>query len=67
MSGLIERIDISKMMLMQENNLIAKYAGKRLQDITLEGNVFVILDKISLTEKIWTNPVDHNISLVYFQ
>lgn len=36
-SGLIERIDMAKLMLMQEYNITAKYAGRKLQDIQLPG------------------------------
>jgi hypothetical protein len=36
-SGLIERIDMAKLMLMQELNITAKYAGKKLEDIQLPG------------------------------
>ncbi|XP_055959525.1 uncharacterized protein LOC126808789 [Patella vulgata] len=39
-SGLIERIDMAKLMLMQEFNLTSKYAGKRLEDIQLNEIVF---------------------------
>uniref|UniRef100_A0A8W8MKN2 Uncharacterized protein n=1 Tax=Magallana gigas TaxID=29159 RepID=A0A8W8MKN2_MAGGI len=37
-SGIIERVDISKLMLLTEYGLTGKYAGKKLTDITLEGN-----------------------------
>lgn len=37
-SGIIERVDISKLMLLTEYGLTGKYAGKKLADITLEGN-----------------------------
>jgi hypothetical protein len=36
-SGLIERVDISKLMLLTEYGLAGKYAGRRLEEITLEG------------------------------
>ena len=36
-SSLIERIDIAKVMVLQENNLISKCAGKKLSEINLEG------------------------------
>ena len=36
-SGMIERIEISKLMLMQEMNRVAKFAGKNLKDIQFEG------------------------------
>ena len=36
-SGLIERIEISKLMLIQENNLVRKYAGRKLSNIQFEG------------------------------
>lgn len=35
-SGIIERVDISKLMLLTEYGLTGKYAGKKLTDITLE-------------------------------
>lgn len=37
-TGIIERVDISKLMLLTEYGLTGKYAGKTLTDITLEGN-----------------------------
>ena len=39
-SGLIERLDIAKMMLMQEGNLQGKFKGKSLEDISFEGKYF---------------------------
>lgn len=36
-SGLIERIDMAKLMLMQELNITANFAGKKLEDIQLPG------------------------------
>lgn len=36
-SGLIERLEIAKLMLMQENNMVGKFQGKTLKDITFEG------------------------------
>ncbi|KAK3108247.1 hypothetical protein FSP39_004029 [Pinctada imbricata] len=35
-SGLIERIDIAKLMLLQEKNMVGRFAGLRLEDITFE-------------------------------
>ncbi|XP_060084182.1 uncharacterized protein LOC132563439 [Ylistrum balloti] len=35
-SGLVERIDIAKLMLMQEHNLVGKYANKKLSEIQFE-------------------------------
>ncbi|XP_063403047.1 centromere protein F-like [Mytilus trossulus] len=35
-SGLIERLEIAKLMLMQENNMVGKFQGKTLKDITFE-------------------------------
>lgn len=35
-SGMIERIEISKLMLMQETNSVSKFAGKNLRDIQFE-------------------------------
>lgn len=52
MSGLIKKIDISKIMLIQEYNLMAKYAGKKLNDITLEGKVHVFLEKNCLIKHL---------------
>ena len=42
-SGVIERVDISKLMLMQEFNLAGQYAGKKLDEIELTGMVNDIL------------------------
>lgn len=36
-SGLIERLDIAKIMLMQEQGLVSKYANVALNDIHFEG------------------------------
>ncbi|XP_033759137.1 glutamic acid-rich protein-like [Pecten maximus] len=36
-SGFIERVNIGKLMLLQDVNLAGKYAGKRLKDINLAG------------------------------
>ncbi|XP_065940226.1 uncharacterized protein [Magallana gigas] len=36
-SGMIERIEISKLMLMQETSSVSKFAGKNLRDIQFEG------------------------------
>lgn len=40
-SGLIERLEIAKLMVMQECNVVGKFHGKSLKDITFED----ILDK----------------------
>lgn len=40
MSGFIERVHITKMMLIQDQGLIGEYAGKRLADIDLTGNFY---------------------------
>lgn len=37
-SVIIERVDISKLMLLTEYGLTGKYTGKKFTDITLEGN-----------------------------
>lgn len=37
-SGLIERIDIAKLMLLQEHNLIGKYSNRKLSDVQFDGN-----------------------------
>lgn len=41
-SGMIERIEISKLMLMQETNSISKFAGKNLRDIQFEGKFYFV-------------------------
>ena len=46
-SGLVERLDIAKLMLMQEGNLVGKFAGKSLNDITFEGKL-----KFSVTKML---------------
>lgn len=38
-SGLIERLDVAKLMLLQEGNMHGKFQGKSLKDITFEGTV----------------------------
>jgi hypothetical protein len=43
MSGFIERVNISKMLLIQDMNLTGKFVGKTLQEINnipLEGSLF---------------------------
>ena len=42
-SGVIERVDIAKLMLMQEFNIAGKYAGKQLGDIDLSGKAVIKL------------------------
>ena len=43
-SGLIERLDIAKLMLLQEGNMQGKFQGKSLKDINFEGkSVFHII------------------------
>lgn len=37
MSGLIERLEIAKLMLLQEKNNVARFAGMQLADISFEG------------------------------
>ena len=41
-SGIIERVDIAKMMIIQENNLVGKYAGMKIGDIQLDGKIFLL-------------------------
>jgi len=41
-SGIIERVDIAKLMLMQEFNVAGKYAGKKLENIDLTGKALII-------------------------
>jgi len=36
-SGFVERVNIGKLMLLQDHNVAAKYAGQRLQDIDMSG------------------------------
>lgn len=38
-SGLIERLDISKLMLLQEKNAHGRFANKNLSDIQFEGTI----------------------------
>ena len=37
MSGILERVQIAKILLIQDKKLVSKYHGKWLQDIQLEG------------------------------
>ena len=48
-SGLIERLDIAKLMLLQEGNLQGKFHGKALKEISFEGNFFTGFGCIELT------------------
>ena len=52
---MIERIDIAKLMLMQENNLVAKFAGKELREIQFDGMFCVSLIHFNLFTKISKN------------
>lgn len=36
-SGLIERLDVAKLMLLQEKNMVGQFAGVELKDITFDG------------------------------
>lgn len=37
-SDVLERVDIAKILLIQDMGLVAKYKGQRIQDIQIEGN-----------------------------
>jgi len=37
-SGFIERINIAKLSLLQDFNVVGKFAGKKLQDLSVEGS-----------------------------
>ena len=37
-SDVLERVQIAKVLLIQDNNVVSKYQGKTLNDIQLEGN-----------------------------
>jgi hypothetical protein len=54
-SGAIERVDTAKLMLLTEYDLAAKYAGRHLEDITLEGDKIqtdnFILYKLKIEKK----------------
>ena len=55
-AGVIERVDLAKLMLMQELNITGKYAGKKLSDIQLPG-LYIgtkILMKINFSEDRFT-------------
>ena len=41
-SSLVERIDVSKIILLQEKNLVGKYAGKKLSEIQFSGMLQLI-------------------------
>ena len=43
MSDVIERVEVAKLLLIQDLGLVGKYNGQRLQDITLEGKEFIIV------------------------
>ena len=36
-SDLLERVDVAKILLIQDMGLVSKYRGKRIEDIQLEG------------------------------
>ena len=37
MSGLLERTQVSKLLLVQDLNLVSRFKGKKLQEMNLEG------------------------------
>lgn len=37
LSGLLERVYMTKLFLIQDNDMVAKYAGKNLQEIDVKG------------------------------
>jgi hypothetical protein len=39
MSDVIERVDIAKILLIQDNGLVGRFHKKRIQDIQLEGKL----------------------------
>ena len=39
MSGLIERVEIAKLMLVQDLNLMGKFRGKKLDEIDVSGKI----------------------------
>lgn len=39
-SGFVERVNIGKLMLLQDFNAIGSFAGRELKDVTVEGNEF---------------------------
>ncbi|ESO84729.1 hypothetical protein LOTGIDRAFT_168393 [Lottia gigantea] len=59
--GLVERIDIAKLMIMQEHNLIATYANKKLSEIQFDE----ILENIEEPESKSTNsePADADVTV----
>ena len=42
-SGFIERVNIGKLMLLQDLNLAGKFAGQKLQDIDISGIIMSFL------------------------
>ncbi len=36
-SDILERVQVAKLLLIQDNGLVGRYHGKRLQDIPVEG------------------------------
>lgn len=38
-SDVLERVDVAKVLLIQDLGLVGKYQGKRIQDIQIEGNI----------------------------
>ena len=39
MSSVLERVQVAKVLLIQDQNLVGKYHGKRLDEIQLEGKL----------------------------
>jgi hypothetical protein len=38
LSGYVERVEIGKMMLIQDNNMVSRFKGKKLSNINFTGN-----------------------------
>lgn len=60
MSGLVERTQISKLLLIQDMNLTSKFRGKKLEDMDIKGtSIKLLIDSMQF------NVTDNNIVHFY--
>ena len=53
-SDMLERADVAKILLIQDLGLVGKYRGKRLEDIQLDGNIFLYsYSNDALKKNVW--------------
>ena len=65
MSGLVERTQISKLLLIQDLNLTSKFRGKKLEDMDIKGTSTIKLLNRKYCQKFYL--IDNNIVYLVFQ